>query len=76
MGGDEKVRVPDLCPYMEAPRQQPTNYERLLQLAEDAFAMRSDPAQLQVDEHVLEHLRQLHPATVCEPSDTIGGPEQ
>jgi GNAT superfamily N-acetyltransferase len=50
----------------------PTNHERLLQLAEDAFAMRSDPAQLQVDEHVLEHLRQLHPATVCEITDAHG----
>jgi ribosomal protein S18 acetylase RimI-like enzyme len=50
----------------------PSNHERLLQLAEDAFAMRSDPAQLQVDEHVLEHLRQLHPATVCEENDANG----
>ena len=50
----------------------PSNHEHLLQLAEDAFAMRSDPAQLQVDEHVLEHLRQLHPATVCEATDAHG----
>jgi ribosomal protein S18 acetylase RimI-like enzyme len=50
----------------------PSNYERLLQLAEDAFAMRSDPAQLQVDEQVLERLRELHPATVCEATDAHG----
>ena len=57
---------------MKATQRTPTNHERLLQLAEDAFAMRSDPAQLQVDEHVLEHLRQLHPATVCEANDAHG----
>jgi len=50
----------------------PSNYERLLQLAEDAFAMRSDPAQLQVDEQVLERLRELHLATVCEATDAHG----
>ena len=50
----------------------PSNHERLLQLAEDAFAMRSDPAQLQVDEHVLEHLLQLHPASVREEHDADG----
>lgn len=57
---------------MDTPRPTPSNYERLLQLAEDAFAMRSDPAQLQVDENVLQHLRQLHPATVMEESDANG----
>lgn len=57
---------------MDTPRRTPSNYERLLQLAEDAFAMRSDPAQLQVDEDVLQHLRQLHPATVGEARDADG----
>jgi ribosomal protein S18 acetylase RimI-like enzyme len=46
--------------------------ERLLQLAEEAFAMRSDPAQFQVDEHVLERLRRLHPASVIEATDADG----
>jgi len=50
----------------------PSNYERMLQLAEEAFATRSDPAQLNVDPDVLEHLRQLHPATVSEEADGNG----
>lgn len=33
----------------------PTQHERLLQLAKDAFSMRSDLAQLKVDEHELGH---------------------
>lgn len=50
----------------------PSNYERLLQLAEDAFAVRNDPAQLDVDEGVLVRLRQLHPAAVSEETDAHG----
>lgn len=34
--------------------------------------MRSDHAQLQVDEYVLGHLRQLNPSKDCEESDTNG----
>ncbi len=49
-----------------------TNFERLLQLAEDAFAVRNDPAQLDVDEGVLEHLRLIHPATVSEEEEGNG----
>ncbi len=43
-----------------------SNFERMLQLAEDVFAVRNDPDQLDVNEDVLAHLRQIHPATVSE----------
>lgn len=43
-----------------------SNYERLLKLAEETFAARSDPEQLDVDEEVLTQLRRIHPATVSE----------
>lgn len=49
-----------------------SNYERMLHLADETFATRSDPAQLNVDPDVLEHLRQLHPATVSEEADEHG----
>ncbi len=49
-----------------------SNYERLLELAEETFAVRKDPAQLDVDEEVLEHLRNIHPATVSERDDGNG----
>lgn len=49
-----------------------SNYERLLELAEETFAVRKDPAQLDVDEEVLEHLRSIHPATVSEKDDGNG----
>jgi GNAT superfamily N-acetyltransferase len=44
----------------------------MLLLAEEVFDTRSDPAQLNVDPAVLEHLRQLHPATVSEEDDGNG----
>jgi GNAT superfamily N-acetyltransferase len=44
----------------------PDHRTRLLQLAEEVFAVRSDPEQLDVDERVLERLRRLHPASVQE----------
>lgn len=48
------------------------NYTRMMQLAEEVFAMHEDPTQLQVDPEVLEHLRRLHPATVGERADADG----
>jgi len=50
----------------------PSNFERMLQLADETYATRSDPAQLNVDQDILEHLRQLHPATVSEEVDGNG----
>ena len=43
-----------------------TNLERMIQLAEDAFAVRKDPDQLDVDEKVISRLQQMHPATLSE----------
>lgn len=43
-----------------------SNFERMLQLAEDVFAVRNDPDQLDVNEDVIAHLQQIHPATVSE----------
>lgn len=49
-----------------------TNYERLIQLAENSFAAHEDPDQLVVDEQILARLRRLHPATVSERADANG----
>ncbi len=38
----------------------------MLQLAEDVFAVKNDPDQLDVNEDVIAHLLQIHPATVSE----------
>lgn len=48
------------------------NHARMMQLADEVFAMHEDPTQLQVDPEVLEHLRRLHPATVSERADDDG----
>lgn len=48
------------------------NYKRLVQLADEVFAMREDPEQLNVDDKVLERLHQIHPATISEESDENG----
>src|ERR1700740_2765232 len=49
-----------------------SNFERMLELAEDAFAVKSDPNQLDVDEKVINHLLSLHPACVSEYDDGNG----
>jgi ribosomal protein S18 acetylase RimI-like enzyme len=41
----------------------------MIQLAEDSFAARKDPDQLDVDEKVIERLQSLHPATLSEHND-------
>ena len=46
-----------------------TNFERMIQLAEEVFATKSDPDQLDVDEQVIGRLKQLHPATMSEYND-------
>jgi GNAT superfamily N-acetyltransferase len=50
----------------------PSNYERLLALADEVFAVRNDPAQLDVDEAVLDRLRRIHPASVQEKTTPEG----
>lgn len=49
-----------------------SNFERMLQLAEDVFATKSDPEQLDITEDVIERLQQLHPATLSEYNEGNG----
>jgi hypothetical protein len=49
-----------------------SNYERMLQLAEQVFATKSDPNQLDVNQEVIERLQRIHPATVSEYDDGNG----
>ena len=49
-----------------------SNYERMIQLAEEVFAVKSDPSQLDVDQEIIERLKKIHPATVSEQSDENG----
>jgi GNAT superfamily N-acetyltransferase len=49
-----------------------SNFERLIKLADEVFAVKSDPSQLDVNQDVLERLHQLHPATVSEYNDGNG----
>ncbi|HSF90495.1 MAG TPA: GNAT family N-acetyltransferase [Saprospiraceae bacterium] len=44
----------------------------MIQLAEDVFAVRNDPDQIDVNEEVLERLRRIHPSTVSEYNDGNG----
>lgn len=48
------------------------NLERMLELVESVFAVRTDPEQLDVNEAVLKRLIELHPATVSELSNAEG----
>ncbi len=50
-----------------------SNHARMMQLADEVFAVHDDPTQLQVDQDDLENLRRLHPATVSEQA-TADGP--
>lgn len=49
-----------------------SNFERMIQLAEDIFAYKSDPNQLDVDQEVIEKLHRIHPATLSEYDDGDG----
>lgn len=49
-----------------------SNYERMIQLAEEVFASRTDPEQLDVDEMVVAHLHEIHPSTVSEYNEGNG----
>jgi GNAT superfamily N-acetyltransferase len=44
----------------------------MIQLAEDVFAVKTDPDQLDVDHAVMEKLQKLHPATLSEYDDGNG----
>jgi len=49
-----------------------SNFERMLQLADEVFAVKNDPDQLDVNQEVLERLKRIHPATVSEYDDGNG----
>ena len=49
-----------------------SNFERMIQLADEVFATKEDPNQLDINEDVLAHLQRIHPATVCEYDDGHG----
>jgi GNAT superfamily N-acetyltransferase len=49
-----------------------SNFERLVQLADEVFAVKSDPSQLDVNPEVLERLQQMHSATVSAFDDGNG----
>jgi len=50
----------------------PNNLERMIQLAEDVFAVKNDPDQLDVNQDVIERLHKIHPSTVSEYDDGNG----
>ena len=49
-----------------------SNFERMLQLADEVFAVKNDPEQLDINQEVLERLMRIHPATVIEYDDGNG----
>ncbi len=49
-----------------------SNLERLIQLADNVFAAKSDLDQLDVDWQVLERLRKIHPLTVSDFDEGMG----
>lgn len=49
-----------------------SNFERMILLAEEVFATKDDPDQLDVNNEVIKHLQEIHPATVSEYDDGNG----
>ncbi|MDD8018805.1 MAG: hypothetical protein PHP42_10570 [Bacteroidota bacterium] len=49
------------------------NYTRMIQLADEFFASKKDPAQLDIDEQIITQLKKIHPAAMGELTDD-GGP--
>lgn len=49
-----------------------TNFERMLQLADDVFSSKDDPEQLDVNESVLDGLAKIHAAAISEHDDGNG----
>jgi GNAT superfamily N-acetyltransferase len=49
-----------------------SNFERMIQLADEVFAVKDDPTQLDVNQQVLERLHRIHPATVSEYNEGNG----
>ena len=49
-----------------------SNFERMIQLAEEAFAVKNDSNQLDVNQDVIERLQKMHPSAVSEYDDGKG----
>lgn len=49
-----------------------SHMERMMKLADEVFASRFDPEQLDVNQEVLERLRAIHPSSVAEYNDGKG----
>jgi hypothetical protein len=49
-----------------------TNFERMIELAEEVFSAHNDPAQLDVNQEVITQLERIHPATLSEHTDGDG----
>lgn len=49
-----------------------SNFERLIKLADEVFAVKDDPSQLDVNQDVLEHLHQMHTSTISEYNEGNG----
>jgi GNAT superfamily N-acetyltransferase len=49
-----------------------SNYERMIQLADDVFSTKTDADQLSVDEDVMARLHEIHPASLSEYDDGNG----
>lgn len=49
-----------------------SNLEKMIQLAEEVFSVKNDPNQLDVNPAVIERLKQIHPASLCEYDDGSG----
>jgi hypothetical protein len=48
-----------------------SNFERMMKLADEAFDIRNDPDQLDVNEKIIARLQQIHPASVSEYEDAV-----
>ncbi len=49
-----------------------SNFERMIHLAEEVFAVKTDPNQLDVSQEVIERLQKIHPSTVTAQDDGNG----
>ena len=49
-----------------------SNFERMIQLAEDTFAAKNDPEQLDVNQDIIVRLQRIYPAKVSEYDDGNG----
>jgi hypothetical protein len=49
-----------------------SNFERMIQLAEEVFAVKNDPEQLDVDQEVINRLQKIHPLAVSAYDDGNG----